>query len=692
MAIEKDDKLNEFQRRRLLISCQYIDKLLADVEQILNASNSKSPFPRWIDDTSPVQRKVAHDYVARLRGQLVRVLDGQDIVHPAPTTGSIHAIRVILNFIEIAAEELKPKYMRGYGELADSMLPELNGIANEIQQIARKLYLYLAQGLGQDLQARLERLEQTGDEVALLKTIERIIMDHGLVEFRSALSIILDRLEENRFEIAFFGRVSAGKSSLLNHVLGSEILPVGVNPITAIPTRIVHGVTPKLVVDYAERKSETLDIGRLGAFATEQENPANAKHVTRIIVEVPSPRLRNGITFVDTPGLGSLASSGAAETLAYLPRCDLGIVLIDAGSTLTQEDVSTIQTLYEASTPAQVLLSKADLLKPAERTQALKYIESQINSQLGLNLSVHATSIVGDDARLLDRWFEEEIASLYDQHQQLAQSSLKRKISSLCEAVEAALEIRLKRAEQEDQLDESTLKEVEGDLRRAGGKIEETCALYRRLLGDASEVAGAALNLAAEEVVKKWPAAKGDNSQLTAVVNSAVNQVVAAQAKELYELLQSLRAHLSDVLDRAEQALHLSHTPGEVGLDHVLKEMPRLDLGTVPLDLQFSFLLTLGGRVARSRAEKELRKQMGPALTNALVSYRKLLEAWTARVFEELQRRFGERADWYRAQIERETSGAQISPEEEKALRLDLQRLRESHSSEVGLRELVNDA
>ena len=692
MAIEKDEKLNEFQRRRLLISCQYIDKLLSDVEQILNASTSKSPFPRWIDDTSPVQRKVAQDYVARLRGQLVRVLDGQNIVQPAPTTGSLHAIRVILNFVEIAAEELKPKYMRGYGELADSMLPELNGIANEIQQIARMLYLYLAQGLGQDLQARLERLERTGDEVALLKTIERIIMDHGLVEFRSALSIILDRLEENRFEIAFFGRVSAGKSSLLNHVLGSDILPVGVNPITAIPTRIVYGAIPKLVVDFADRQRETLDIRRLAEFATEQQNPANTKHVTRISVEAPSPRLQNGVTFVDTPGLGSLASSGAAETLAYLPRCDLGIVLIDAGSTLTQEDVSTIQTLYEASTPAQVLLSKADLLKPAERTQALKYIESQINSQLGLDLSVHAVSIIRDDARLLDRWFEEEIESLYDQHQQLAQLSLKRKISSLCEAVEAALEVTLRHAEQEGEVDESTLKEVEAALRRAGGRIEETRALHRRLLGEAAEVAGAALNLAAEEVVKKWPTAKGDNGQLTAVVNSAINQVVAAQAKGLYELLQSLRAHLSDVLDQAAQSLDVSHAPEEGELDHVLKEMPRLDLETVPLELQFNLLMALGARVASRRVEKELQKQLGPTLTNALVSYNKLLEVWAARVIDELQRRFGERADWYRAQIERQTSGSQTSPDEEEALRLDLERLRQSHSSAVGPREVVLEA
>lgn len=40
------------------------------------------------------------------------------------------------------------------------------------------------------------------DEIELLKTLERIIAERGLVEFREALSIILDRLEENSFEIA----------------------------------------------------------------------------------------------------------------------------------------------------------------------------------------------------------------------------------------------------------------------------------------------------------------------------------------------------------------------------------------------------------------------------------------------------------------------------------------------------------
>ena len=70
---------------------------------------------------------------------------------------------------------------------------------------------------------------------------------------------------------------------------------------------------------------------------------------------------------VDTPGVGSLARSGGSETFAYLPYCDLGVVLIDAASTLTPDDLDLLRLLYEAAVPAQVVLSKADLLTPADR-------------------------------------------------------------------------------------------------------------------------------------------------------------------------------------------------------------------------------------------------------------------------------------------------------------------------------------
>ena len=365
--IPKAGLLNEFQARRLRVTCQYIDKLLDEIEEILHVTASKAAFPRFSPDVAPAQGRTIEDYVSRLRAQLVRVLDGQGIPREKPSIPASRAIHVALGTIDIAVEELKPHYMRGYGDLLEAAATELNGIVGELRSLVSKLDHYLAEGVGQDLKARLQRLEQKSNDLGLLSKIEEIVADRGLVEFRTTIASILDRAEDKTFEIAVFGRVSSGKSSLLNAILEADVLPVGVTPITAVPTRIAYGEKPSMRVSFAEAPAKTMEVARLAEFATEQQNPGNVKRVTRISATLPAARLRDGVTFVDTPGLGSLATSGAAETLAYLPKCDLGVVLIDAGSTLTTEDLQTILTLQEAAVPANVLLSKADLLGPEDR-------------------------------------------------------------------------------------------------------------------------------------------------------------------------------------------------------------------------------------------------------------------------------------------------------------------------------------
>ena len=142
-----------------------------------------------------------------------------------------------------------------------------------MQGIVSRLDSYLAQGQSADLAQRLRRLEEAGGDIALVKALERAIDQHGLVEFRPALATIIDRLETDSFEIAVFGRVSSGKSSLLNHIVGQDLLPVGVNPITAVPTRLAYGSEPRATAWFADRKPEQFGIERLAEFVTEQHNP-----------------------------------------------------------------------------------------------------------------------------------------------------------------------------------------------------------------------------------------------------------------------------------------------------------------------------------------------------------------------------------------------------------------------------------
>src|SRR5271170_5201941 len=159
-----EESLNSNHARRLSVTCRHIDKQLADMENALSVASSKNAFPEYLSDITPAQRRVIEDYIARVRAQLARVLDGQGIERPEPSIPVSRSLHTALTFIAIAAEELQPKYMRGYGEIPPSVAVDLSGIAGELLSLVSELDQYVTRGAGENLEERLQRLEQQGDE------------------------------------------------------------------------------------------------------------------------------------------------------------------------------------------------------------------------------------------------------------------------------------------------------------------------------------------------------------------------------------------------------------------------------------------------------------------------------------------------------------------------------------------------
>jgi GTP-binding protein EngB required for normal cell division len=666
--------LNEAQRRRLLSSAQYADQLLSDVESILNASESKTIFPKYAPDISPAQAKLVRHSIARFRQHLARVMDGLGIVHRGPAFGSLHSIRVTLAFIRIAVQEMAPQYLQGYGELPESAAAQLRGLCAELDGLIARLDSSLAQGSAADLQARLEQLGRTSGAVQLLQLLDRMIDGHGLVELRPRLSTIIERLESHRYEIAVFGRVSSGKSSLLNHILGTAVLPVGVNPITAVPTRLIHGAAPLLTVTFADRRLEQLPIDRLPEYVSEVHNPANVKGVVRLVVELPSQRLSNGLSFVDTPGLGSLATSGAEETLAYLPQCDLGVVLVSAGAPLSEDDLATIRLLYESAIPVKVLLSKADLLAPADLEAALAYTAEQIRAQMGVAVDVRPVSTAPSHAYLLEQWFSSELAPLYEKHQDLAQESIRRKTGALREAVEAALKAKLGKAGDGTAPPKEELAAVERRLREAAGKLEEARSFCLRTCDELRTLAPYALEKAAGALLEAWSAGRGDGSDAALIVHAAVAETAAAAA-QAHRHLQELARSLTVTLWEAARALGSPDGPSEEELLRPLREMPRFD--PPPLSLALRKPWPLWPRtLARRRIHRRLRSVLARPLSDAFATHARLVESWSRRALSELQLAFDSSADTYRAQLARLISHDGATAEERQAILADLARLR----------------
>lgn len=132
------DSLNEHHLRRLLVSCQYIDHLLSEIENILNSPHSKAAFPKYFIDTPPAERPVLESYIARIRQQLVRLAHDHGLVHE-PSIPSQRAIHSILSVIQISAEELNPRHLRGYGPVPEAAAARLKPLVRELQELVAAL-------------------------------------------------------------------------------------------------------------------------------------------------------------------------------------------------------------------------------------------------------------------------------------------------------------------------------------------------------------------------------------------------------------------------------------------------------------------------------------------------------------------------------------------------------------------------
>jgi len=668
--------LNESQARRLRVTCQYIDKILTDVEGILNTAASKAAFPRYSPDIAPVQRRTIEDYVSRIRAQLIRVSEGRGIPREEPQIPASRAVHVMLGAVDIAVEELKPKYMRGYGDVPESEATELNGIVGELAGLVSRLDRYLSQGVSQDFKVRLNRLEQTGNDLGLLEKMEQIIRERGLVEFRAALGGILDRAEDKTFEIAVFGRVSSGKSSLLNTILETDVLPVGVTPITAVPTRISYAPGPSLAVSFFEAPTKTFDTARLAEFATEQQNPRNSKHVSRLVVALPSPRLEAGVAFVDTPGLGSLATTGASETLAYLPKCDLGVVLIDAGSTLTTDDLRTIMTLHEAAVPASVLLSKADLLGSEDLAKIIQYVKEHIASECKLELPVRPVSILPSYREMTNQWFEREIVPLYDRSQQLRAASLRRKIGVLRESLVSALNARMRREQQFSTNSQETARAAEALLRMTTGQIEEMRTVCEREIMSAAAETPSAIQSAASRLMDSWP--QNDRVPVAAgqMVRGVIADFVQHRVNEMQRSLSAFAAQLRNNLKQCAADLGLAHIPGDDEFQSVIRGTPVFDPQPFAITVSRpTFSGLLGRRFAESQVARHITRQLGQSIQEALEIYWRMLKEWSDSIVGRLRQIFEVYAEDYRARAEQALGGRALNSEELAAIQASLSQL-----------------
>lgn len=645
--LQEPGKLNPAQKMHLRVSCEYIDKLLSDIEGIIRAPESKSPFPRYINDLAPAQTRVAEHYIQRIRAQLLRTLEWQTIEVSTPDIPSRRAILTHLNFIGITLDELRPKSMRGSGSLSSDVAEQLNGVIHELRTIVDGMEIFLRQDNEGGFTARFKRLQDQGQDVNLLKTLEEIIARNGLVEFRPRINTLLAALENRRFEVALFGRVSSGKSSLLNALLSTTILPVGVTPITAVPIRIKYGEENRATISFGDGRKEQVGVVTFRSLVSEEGNPGNKEGVTRVTVDVPSPRLKEHIVLVDTPGLGSLARQGSRETLAYLPSCDLALLLIDASSPVNENDIDTLRLLYEAGIESLVLLSKADILTEEDLGRAIQYTEGRLKEEMETAVKVYPVSAQQEKAKWLDDFYQFQLHPLFERALTMRERSTARKLGALRDLIVATLELLAQRDQRQSTLKPDEIGAIAGKLRQTTGEVGELASKLDRnmidIVNDLDVIIGEVSNQLATSLastkVRSIP-----HQRVADVFLDTVNGHLRILIEQIRQTAE--RGVLS--LQEAAQTLHTSEAPDIRDIDGLLRDMPRFEfIGQLP-EIDAGYARFFGRSAVLSRIERELRRLAGPSLNRSLESWRIAATPWMRRAAERLQIFIQSYVDTYR--------------------------------------------
>src|SRR3954469_1655163 len=148
----------------------------------------------------------------------------------------------------------------------------------------------------------------------------RTLLDRAVVEIsdpslRTTLALARRRLDEP-LRVAIAGKVKAGKSTLLNALVGEELAATDAGECTRIVTWYADGRTYEVTAHLTDGTAEPRPFTRRdGAIQIDLGRPAD--EVDHLEVRVPSARLRRH-TLIDTPGIASLSTDVSLRTMAFL--------------------------------------------------------------------------------------------------------------------------------------------------------------------------------------------------------------------------------------------------------------------------------------------------------------------------------------------------------------------------------------
>lgn len=214
-----------------------------------------------------------------------------------------------------------------------------------------------------------------------IASLEQVCGGLELTEHRKNLDTIQARMKEQVFSVGIMGEFRRGKSTVINALLGQEIVPSDIVPTSATLNYIRWDAVPRAVVHFKDGTEKQIDINELSAYVTKitAESKKMSATVEDAQVYYPCSFCRNGVQIIDTPGLNDDERMTAISE-RVIPTLDAIVMVLVPDSPFSQSEADFVRTKVMTSDLGRIIfvVNKIDNVRKKDRQRLLDSIKEKI--------------------------------------------------------------------------------------------------------------------------------------------------------------------------------------------------------------------------------------------------------------------------------------------------------------------------
>lgn len=243
----------------------------------------------------------------------------------------------------------------------------------------------------------------------MLSDASEVINDLNMSSASENLDKLSKKVNNDTFKIQVIGTFSNGKSTVINSLLGEEVLPAYALPTTAVINEVKYGDNKEAILYFRNPLPENLPAS-LSVKALEHMKKNGMKNIPPLHISYneiedyvvipmgedpkemllespyekvelfwPLPMLKEGVEIIDSPGLNE-SDTRARVTMDYLSKADAILFVLAADHLCSKDEMEFVENFLNAYgfTDPFFVVNRFDLIQEREKERVIKFAEMKL--------------------------------------------------------------------------------------------------------------------------------------------------------------------------------------------------------------------------------------------------------------------------------------------------------------------------